>query len=82
CVPGSPVKESLYNAPNAGPKVPLMGHAGQPNKGDCQDISVEGGKDCYVALILDELFRVLGRTDKLRENTCPSSKEHVENVPC
>ncbi|MCI83068.1 hypothetical protein A2U01_0104343, partial [Trifolium medium] len=31
-------------APSAGPKVPLMSRAEQPNKGDYQDISVEGGK--------------------------------------
>ncbi|MCI62561.1 hypothetical protein A2U01_0083818, partial [Trifolium medium] len=33
-IPGSPVKESLYNAPSAGPNVLLMGRVGQPIKSD------------------------------------------------
>ncbi|MCI63537.1 hypothetical protein A2U01_0084794 [Trifolium medium] len=47
--------------------VPLMGRVEQPIKSDCQDFSLDGGRDRWLALILGELFRrVLGRTNKIK----------------
>ncbi|MCI73986.1 hypothetical protein A2U01_0095250, partial [Trifolium medium] len=44
-------------APNAGPKVPLMGRVEQPIKSDCQDISLGSWEEQLLAHILVEPFR-------------------------
>ncbi|MCI21079.1 hypothetical protein A2U01_0042243, partial [Trifolium medium] len=38
----------------------------QPIKSDCQDFSLDGGRGCYFAIILVELFHIPGEVDTLR----------------
>ncbi|MCI14352.1 hypothetical protein A2U01_0035482 [Trifolium medium] len=42
-----------------------MDRVEQPIKSDCQDVSLDGGRDRYLVLILGELSRILGRRDQL-----------------
>ncbi|MCH86004.1 hypothetical protein A2U01_0006858, partial [Trifolium medium] len=58
--------EGIYRAPNTGSKVPLMeGEAVILPIKSCQDFSLDGGRGCYFALILVELFHISGIVDKL-----------------
>ncbi|MCI31048.1 hypothetical protein A2U01_0052259 [Trifolium medium] len=76
-IPDPPVEEGIYSAPSAGPKVPVMGRVEQPTKSDCQDFSLDGGRGCYFALILVELFHVSRGSGYALLTTCPCDEEHV-----
>ncbi|PNX89793.1 hypothetical protein L195_g045915, partial [Trifolium pratense] len=49
---GTLMLKSAQVAPSAGPKVPLMGRVEQPNKSDCQDISLGSWEEQLPAPIL------------------------------
>ncbi|MCI29145.1 hypothetical protein A2U01_0050354, partial [Trifolium medium] len=45
---------------SAGPKVSLMGRVEQPTKDDCQDFSLDGGRDRSWSSSWAKLFRLSG----------------------
>ncbi|MCI41655.1 hypothetical protein A2U01_0062888, partial [Trifolium medium] len=57
-IPDPPEEEGFYRAPSVGPNVSLMGSVEQPTKDDCQDFSLDGGKNCSWSSSRVKLFRL------------------------